>query len=369
MYQFSLLIKPAGPDCNLTCAHCFYSAKLRLFAGSIHRMPHEIIDTLIHDYMTIRLSNSSFCWSGGEPTLMGLDFFEKVVELQKKYGLPGQSVSNALQTNGTLLDDQWCKFLSRYNFLVGISLDGPKEYHDHYRNDAAGQGSFQSVMRAVKLCRKHKTEFNILTLLTDRNVNQPEIIYEFLLNQNITYMQFIPCIEKQNGQITAFSITPEQYGSFLCRIFDLWIKHDPRKVSIRCFDSLMMYLLHGHQSVCTFSKKCNDYVVVEHNGDVFPCDFFVEDEWRLGNIAKTPIAQIVASDRKRSFADLKFNISNRCFVCRHFALCRGGCLKERIILNNNFRDKSFFCQSYQMFFDYAVPKLMQVLPNTIRRMI
>ena len=332
-------------------------------------MSEEVLQALIRDYLALKLPQSSFCWQGGEPTLTGLEFFQHAIELQKKYGINGQIVGNSLQTNGTLLNDAWCKFLREYKFLVGISLDGPAQYHDYYRKNAAGQGSFERVMSAITLLKKHHVEFNILTLLTDHNVNDPDVLFEFLLDQGITYMQFIPCFEKEGGHIAPYSISPEQYGRFLCRLLDLWLAHGPQKISIRLFDSIMSYLLNGNQTMCTFQKKCGDYVVVEHNGDVFICDFFVEPQWLLGNLLETPIDQLASSQTKRLFSEKKNSVSNRCFVCRHFAICRGGCPKERVFLKNDYKDKSYFCQSYQMFFGYAVPKLMQVLPNTVHRTI
>jgi uncharacterized protein len=363
---FSLLIKPAGPDCNLACVHCFYAGKAQFFGGSTHRMSYEILDKLTQDYLLLRLPASSFYWQGGEPTLMGLEFFKQAIGLQKKYGANGQVVSNALQTNAMLLDDNWCEFLRQYRFLVGVSLDGPAQYHDYYRKNATGQGSFERVMSAITLLKKHHVEFNILTLLTNHNVNDPDVLFEFLLEQGITYMQFIPCFEKEGDHVAPYSITPEQYGRFLCRLLDLWLAYGPQKISIRLFDSIMSYLLNGNQTICTFQKKCNDYVVVEHNGDVFACDFFVEPQWLLGNLLEMPIDQLVNSQTKRLFSEKKNSASNRCFVCRHFAFCRGGCLKERCFLNNDYKDKSYFCQSYQIFFDYAVPKLVLLLPNIIR---
>jgi len=369
MSLFSLLIKPAGPDCNLACAHCFYADKAKVFGGLTHRMNYEILEKLTRDYISLRLPASSFCWQGGEPTLMGLEFFRLAIELQKKYGANGQIVSNSLQTNGILLDENWCEFLSQYKFLVGISLDGSAQYHDYYRRTLADQGSFDRVMTGISLLKKHHVEFNVLTLLTDRNVNDPDVLFSFLVEQGIKYMQFIPCFEKEGNNIAAYSITPEQYGKFLCRLLDLWLDYGPQKISIRLFDSIMSYLLGGHHTICTFQKKCYDYVVVEHNGDVFACDFFVEPKWHLGNILDTPINQLSTSEKKRLFSEKKHNVCNGCFVCRHFSICRGGCLKERVFLATDYHNKSYFCQSHRMFFDYAVPKLMQVIPKTICRKI
>ena len=369
MRPFSLLIKPAGPDCNLACSHCFYSDKSAMFGGKTHRMADSTLEKLVRDYLSLNFSPSAFCWQGGEPTLMGLEFFHRVVALEKKYTASGQAVTNALQTNATLLDDSWCKFLRDNKFLVGISLEGPVKYHDRYRKNAAGVGSFEHVMAAMELLKKHRVEFNVLTLLTDSNVDAPQEIFEFLVAQQITYMQFIPCFEKQDGQLASYSITPQQYGRFLCRLLDIWIANGPQKVSIRLFDSVLSHLFSSNHTLCTFGRKCNDYVVVEHNGDVFACDFFVEPQWRLGNMLETPIGELANSQTKRLFADKKSVVNNGCIVCRHFAVCRGGCIKERVFERNDYSDQSYFCRSYKMFFDYALPKLMGVLPAVSKRMI
>ena len=359
--SFTLLIKPTGPDCNLACKYCFYTGKTSLFGSGSHRMTEEVLDKLICDYMKLNLPVSDFAWQGGEPTLMGLDFFKKVVSLQKKYGRNGQTVGNSLQTNGLLLDEQWCEFLSEYNFLVGISLDGPKKFHDHYRLGGNGKGSYDSVTASIERCRKHNIPFNILVLLNNVNVNQPDEIFDFFIENQIQYLQFIPCVEKdpQNKTVTDFSITPEQYGDFLCRAFDRWMDFGPEKLSIRTFESVLSKCLAGEHSVCTFRNKCNDYVVVEHNGDVFSCDFFVEDRWHLGNIFETPIQKLADCEKKHQFSALKSALSNQCLTCRHLSLCRGGCLKDRIVLNDDYSAASYFCDSYKQFYDYAMPRFWQ----------
>ena len=363
MYPFTLLIKPAGPDCNLACKYCFYAEKHRLFGGKKHRMSDEIVEALVRDYMQLGFANCGFAWQGGEPTLMGLDFYRKVIELQKQYGQDGQTVGNALQTNAIVLDDdEWGRFLNENKVLVGISLDGPKKYHDHYRLDHAGRGSFDRVAAAIGTCRNHNVQFNILVLLNDHNVTAPDEIFDFLLELDIKYMQFIPCVEQdeKTGEILEYSITPEQYGKFLCRIFDRWYEYGPRKVSVRMFDSILSYCLHGRHTICTFSPKCDQYVVVEHNGDVFVCDFFVEEQWRLGNLLETPLGEVVSNARKRQFAQHKRNVHNRCLVCRYHDLCRGGCLKERLASGDSYQSVSYLCEGYKMLFDHALPKFREL---------
>lgn len=359
MKPFSLLIKPAGPDCNLDCKYCFYKDKKLLFGAGRHCMNGEILERLVKDYLSLRFPVSSFAWQGGEPTLMGLDFYKKAVELQQQFSQNGQVVSNALQTNGILLNDKWCEFLRKYKFLVGISLDGPKDYHDYYRINKAGKGTFDKVIMAVEKCRKHKVEFNILVLLNNRNVTAPDKLLGFFIEHSIEYVQFIPCVEKETNVVSNFSITPKQYGEFLCRIFDCWYEYGPEKLSIRLFDSTLNYLVHGEHTNCIFRRSCNDYIVIEHNGDVFCCDFFVDQEYRLGNILEKPIGELFRGQRKQRFARQKETLHNKCLICRHSAICRGGCLKERVVVSNDFVNPSYFCESYKRFFDYSLPRLAQ----------
>jgi uncharacterized protein len=326
-------------------------------------MSDEVLEKMVRDYMQLGFAHCGFAWQGGEPTLMGLDFYKKVVEFQKKYGKDGQSVSNALQTNAVILDDKWCKFLAENNFLVGISIDGPKKFHDYYRLDHSGKGTYDRVIRAINKCKEHGVDYNTLTLLNNRNVEHPEEIFDFLLNLGVDYMQFIPCVEldEQTNEVTNFSITAQQYGEFLCRLFDKWYEHGPTKVSIRDFDSILNYCLTGKHTICTFGRKCADYIVIEHQGDAFPCDFFVESKWKLGNIFETPIDQLAFSNRKKEFAEKKENLANKCLVCRHLSICRGGCMKDRAPFDkHNYGAESYFCKGYLKFFDYALPKFMQL---------
>ncbi len=364
MRPFTLLIKPAGPDCNIACGYCFYSGKTSLFGEGKHRMSDEVLDKLVGSYVGLRFGASSFAWQGGEPTLMGLDFYKKVVEVQQKYGADGQVVTNALQTNGILLDEKWCRFLAEYKFLVGISCDGPKEYHDYYRQTRSGEGTFDKVMAGIENCRRHKVEFNVLVLVNNMNVEAADELFDFFREHKVKYLQFVQCVESRfigaTGQIAQFSITPEQYGEFLCRMFDRWAEYGPERISIRTFDSILSYLMVGEHSICTFRPQCNDYIVVEHNGDAFCCDFFVEDRWRLGNILETPIEKLAADKKKRQFARLKTSISNKCLVCRHLDVCRGGCLKDRIVTDGDYKAPSYFCAGYKRFFDYALPRFTQI---------
>ena len=276
MTPFTLLIKPSGSDCNLDCSYCFYKNRSPDVGTGRQRMTEQVLEKLIKDYLRPGFPVAGFAWQGGEPTLMGLDFYKKAVELQKKYASPNQQVSNSLQTNAILLDEKWCQFLHDNNFLVGISIDGPACFHDYYRIDHAGKGTFDKVISAIEICREYKVEFNVLVLLNNKNVEHPDELFDFFIKKGIGYLQFIPCVEIDpvTNKIAQFSISPAQYGKFLCRLFDRWADYGPTKLSIRDFESILSFCLTGRGTLCTFDRQCSQYIVVEHNGDCFPCDFF-----------------------------------------------------------------------------------------------
>ncbi|HUU18228.1 MAG TPA: anaerobic sulfatase maturase [Sedimentisphaerales bacterium] len=362
MQLFTLLIKPSGSDCNIDCRYCFYKDRASEFGKGRQRMSDEVLIKLVKDYMQLGFGVVGFAWQGGEPTLMGVDFFRRAVELQKKYGSNGQEVSNTLQTNGVLLDDNWCRFLYENKFLLGISIDGSKEFHNKYRVDHSGAGTFERVMRGINNCKKHKVEFSALVLLNSKNVEHPERLFDFLIENELTYLQFIPCVEREpaTNKIAEFSITPKQYGDFLCRLFDLWYEYGPEKLNIREFDSLVTYYVMGKHTICTYSKHCAGFVVVEHSGEAFCCEFFVGPKWRLGNILETPLEKLSTSSIKRAFARDKQNLCNKCLLCGHLDICRGGCMKDRIRFKAEDSKESYFCESYKQFFDYTIPRFMQI---------
>ncbi|MHC4742750.1 MAG: anaerobic sulfatase maturase [Planctomycetota bacterium] len=363
MKPFTLLIKPSGSDCNIDCAYCFYKGRSGQVGQGRQRMSEEVLERLVKDYMELGLSVSGFAWQGGEPTLMGVDFFAGAVELQKRYGRVGQQVSNKMQTNGVLLDEKWCRFLHENKFLLGISIDGPKEFHDKYRLDYSGAGTFEKVMRGIECCKDYDVEFSALIVLNNANVEDPERLFGFILENDLTYLQFIPCIERdpQTGEPAEFSITPQQYGEFLCRLFDLWVEHGPEKLNIRDFDSLVTYYVMGEATMCTYSKQCTGFVVIEHNGDAYCCEFFVEPDWRIGNIMEIPLPKLAADSRKRTFARNKQRLCSQCLLCAHLDICRGGCVKDRMRITGDGPDQaSYFCEAYKQFFDHAKPRMMQI---------
>lgn len=363
MQPFTLLLKPSGSDCNIDCRYCFYKGRPSEYGRGKQRMSDEVLEKLVKDYMRLAFPVVGFAWQGGEPTLMGVDFFRRAVELQKRYGSSGQQISNTMQTNGVLLDEDWCRFLHENKFLLGISIDGPKQFHDRYRIDFSGAGTFDRVMRSIENCKRHKVEFNALVLLNDRNVGHPDTLFDFLIENELYYVQFIPCIEADptTGEVADFSITPEQYGDFLCRLFDLWYNYGPDKVNIREFDSVTTYYVLGNHTICTYAKQCAGFVVVEHTGEAFCCEFFVEPKWRLGDILDTPLEELAASSLKRRFAREKEKLCGKCLVCTHLDICRGGCMKDRVRLDAGQGGReSYFCRAYKQFFDHALPRFMRI---------
>lgn len=354
----SVLAKPAGPDCNLRCTYCFYRQKAGMFPESkIHRMSESTLENLIAQSMEYGRDLVMFSWQGGEPTLMGLEFFKKVVKIQERYLRPTQVVSNALQTNGTLLDRQWAKFLREHAFLVGVSLDGPKSLHDHYRRDGNGKGTYDRVLQTIRMLMEEGVEVNTLTLVNDQNVQHPDSVYQALCATGVKWFQFVPCVEPGPKHSPAFySVNPELYGDFLCRLFDLWLD-SPIDISIRDFDDFML-IRQGHVSTtCTTKPYCGGYVVVEHTGDVFPCDFFVLPRWRLGNVNETPLSQLLHSDKLREFGEQKAKLSDHCHECPWLPYCYGGCCKYRIILGGSISEPTYLCPAYQRFYSHATSVL------------
>ena len=360
-----LLVKPASGDCNLECTYCFYRCKVGLYPDTrVHRMSPEVLEQMVVQYLAMA-PQANFCWQGGEPTLMGLDFFKTAVELMKRHGRNGQAVSNCLQTNGVLLDDAWAAFLIEYRFLLGLSLDGPREFHDRYRRTVDGRGSYDRVMAAVDLLRAHQVEFNILVVIEPHNVTEPETLYDFFVSHDLRFLQFIPCIEPDaTGRHPAeFSVTPEQYATFLERLFDRWYNGGYPEVSIRDFDEwLSVYMGHPAQT-CMFRATCGDYVVVEHNGDIYACDFQVEPQWRYGNIMEQPLEQIIRTPAADRFLALKPGLGDACRQCPWVRLCHGGCVRHRVVLGGSATQPSYFCRAYQEFFAYADSRFRQVADN------
>ena len=353
--NFSLLVKPASYCCNLRCRYCFYLRKCGLFGSGALRMDELVLSTMIRKFMAIGMPVSSFGWQGGEPTLMGLDFYRRALELQRQFAKPGQRVANALQTNGTLLDDQWGAFLNANKFLVGISVDGPEGIHDMSRVWADGRGSHADVMRGMDVLKRHGVEFNVLTLVSSANQDRPLEIYNYLKSLGVMYHQYIECVEfDEDRKLSPFSVDPLKWGQLLCAVFDEWIKADTRTVSVRLFDSVLVKLLDKVANVCALGTDCRQYFVVEHNGDIFPCDFHVNPEWRLGNILAEDFGPLLDSPLYRSFGTRKRELSAKCKACEFLDICAGCCPKNRPGANP--ATTSALCEGWKLFYGHSLER-------------
>jgi len=365
MRKVELLIKPVSYDCNLNCKYCFYKKTGTLYPGKRHLMREDVLEKLIFEFMTYAKGGPCiFSWQGGEPLLAGIDFFKKVIKLEKKHGKSGQCVSNTVQTNGTLLNNKWVKLFKEYNFLIGISLDGPPEVHNYYRRYLSGKGSFQKVMDGIDLLKKGNVEFNILSTLGKETAKNPKKIYNFFLSQGLYYLQFIPAVDRKNKKMSDFSITPQQYGDFLCGLFDAWWNNGNPFISIRLFDNILEIFLHKESSSCMFKNQCGEYIVVEFNGDVYPCDFFVSREWKLGNIFENPPGQLFEK-AKSQFGKLKEIIPSDCQKCKWNFICHNGCLWFRWVKNGNIREKDYLCESYKKFFPYTMERFKKLSDSIV----
>ena len=353
---FSLLVKPAGADCNLACTYCFYLRKGALYPGATHRMSDEVLDALIRGYMATDQPVYSFGWQGGEPTLMGLEFFRKVTTLQRRYGRPGSRVANGLQTNATLIDDEFAEHLAAHRFLVGVSLDGPAELHDRYRRRAGGGQTHATVMETVQRLRRHNVDVNVLVLVSASNVHRVAEVYGFLKDRGLYYQQYIPCVEfTPGGERAPYAITGEQWGAFLSELFELWLPSDTRRVSIRHLDALMAFLLDGSRQMCTMGGRCDDYFVVEHTGDVYPCDFFVEPQLKVGNVLSDGWATLAGRPVRTKFAARKSDWAPVCRDCVHLPYCSGDCTNHREHAPPG--TGSWLCAGWRSFYDRAIPVL------------
>lgn len=361
MKQFSLLIKPASADCNLRCEYCFYIDLLDSGSKS-PRMTDETLEIMIKGYMsTDQNKQYTFGWQGGEPTLMGLDFFKKVIEFQLKYAPPGSSISNGLQTNATMITEDFAKFFGEYKFLLGVSLDGPESLHDYYRKTIGQKPTHALVMRGIERLKQHGVEFNILTLINNQTVKKAKEIYHYLLENGFLFHQYIPCVEfNVDGSLKPFSISGEEWGIFLTNLFDDWVKEDVKKVSIRLFDSIMQYLISGDYNVCYMQDNCVQYFVVEYDGGIYPCDFFVKENLLLGNVKTDSWADILKSKEYQDFGGQKGNWNNECDLCPYLSFCHGDCQKFRLRAPINSKEISVLCKGWKMFYTRKLPSFISI---------
>lgn len=356
----TILIKPTSWGCNLRCEYCFYLEKDQLYPGPLpeHRMTDDTLEELVKQAFE-RPAPPVFAWQGGEPTMMGLPFFQRALDLQRQFA-EGRPVQNTIQTNGLLLDEDWANFLRTNKFLVGLSLDGKQPVHDTYRRDVAGEGSWLKVQKAALLLMRKKVEVNALSTVNAESVHRGRETYRFLKALGFTYMQFIPIVETDSAdqsRSTEWSVNGTDYGRFLCDVFDEWKKDIDMerlhaKISIRYFDSLLHSYLGNRPPDCSMMNECGVYLVVEHNGDVYPCDFYVQQDLKLGNIHSGNMRLMLNSETQTQFGRMKSQFVNECRTCPWLSQCQGGCIKDRY-RDPRDRGRSHFCEATKIFLSHA----------------
>lgn len=360
----SILIKPASANCNMDCKYCFYKCL------SSHReeyskgfMTEETLETLVREAIAYADGSLTFAFQGGEPTLAGLDFFQKAVELQQKYNNKKLQIENTIQTNGLLIDEKWARFLGEHRFLVGLSLDGPKKMHDRYRKDAAGQDTFARIMHSVQLLEQYHVDYNVVTVVTNDTAKQASFLYKFWKRNHYPFVQFIPCmdeIKRQDGtqERSIYAVEPEQYGKFLCELFDLWYADFAagETMDIRMFSNLAQMAAGYPAEECGMNGCCNCYFVVEGDGSVYPCDFYCMDEWKLGTV-NDGFVQMKTSEKAKAFVEASRPVCAACQECPYFSLCRGGCRRWREPFVDGKPGLNQLCSAYRMFFAHAAERM------------
>jgi len=387
-----VVAKPIGPVCNLTCEYCFYLEKQSLFGpGEQYRMSDSVLSAFITNYITSQPTPIvEFVWQGGEPTLLGIDFFKRVMELQKPFS-GTKSITNSLQTNGTLLNEEWCRFLKIHKFMVGISLDGPKEIHNRYRKDKKGNGTFDWVYRGLTLLQKHKVEYNVMACVARETAAYPLEVYRFFKDTGVEFIQFTPIVERlpdahsahiglhlaapaaldcENGEteVTPWTVVPEAYGDFLIALYEEWVRHDVGKVFVMNFEWALNAWIGNPSPVCVHAKQCGRSLVIEHNGDVYACDHCVYPQYRLGNIMNDTLPRMVEKSLQSGFGVSKETALPRwCRECDVLAACQGGCPKQRF--EKTCEDEPgllFLCEGYKKFFRHIrkyLRAMTQLLEN------
>lgn len=369
-----VMLKPAGAHCNLACKYCYYLEKNNLYQNSHrHLMSDEMLEQFTREYIEAQtMPQVLFTWHGGEPLMRSIDFYKKALALQKKYA-HGKQIDNVIQTNGTLLTDEWCEFFAQNHWLVGISIDGPQEYHDHYRVTPAGKPSWEKVMQGISLLKKHRVEWNAMAVVNAYNAEHPLEFYHFFRDNGCQYLQFTPIVERltehEDGRTLASladdreipladaSVTPQQWGNFLCTIFDNWVRHDVGKTFVEIFDCTLANWMGVLPGICAYSKECGHAGVMEHNGDVYSCDHFVFPEYKLGNIREQSLIDMLYGEKQQAFSRLKHtSLPRQCKECDMEFACHGECPKNRFE-----KDKygepglNYLCQGYYQYYTHVAP--------------
>lgn len=369
-----VMLKPAGAHCNLACKYCYYLEKNKLYpTAQRHLMSDEMLEQFTREYIEAQTMNQMlFTWHGGEPLLRSIDFYRKALSLQQKYA-GGRCIDNVIQTNGMLLTDEWCEFFAQNHWLVGISIDGPQPYHDHYRLTAAGKPSWQKVMQGIKLLKKHGVEWNAMAVVNAYNVNHPLEFYRFFKENGCQFLQFTPIVERltrhEDGRTLASladkneiplseaSVTPEQWGYFLCAIFDEWVRKDVGKIFVEIFDCTLANWMGISPGICAYSKECGHAGVMEHNGDVYSCDHFVFPEYKLGNIRDHSLIDMLYGEQQQEFSRLKHSsLPRQCKECDMEFACHGECPKNRF-MKDKYGDSglNYLCPGYYHYYQHVAP--------------
>ena len=369
-----VMLKPAGAHCNLACKYCYYLEKNKLYPiTQRHQMSDEMLEQFTREYIEAQTMNQVlFTWHGGEPLLRSIDFYRKALSLQQKYA-GGRRIDNVIQTNGTLLTDEWCEFFAQNHWLVGISIDGPQPYHDHYRLTAAGTPSWQKVMQGIKLLKKHGVEWNAMAVVNAYNVNHPLEFYRFFKENGCQFLQFTPIVERQTRHedgrtlasladkneisLSEASVAPEQWGYFLCAIFDEWVRKDVGKIFVEIFDCTLANWMGISPGICAYSKECGHAGVMEHNGDVYSCDHFVFPEYKLGNIRDHSLIDMLYGEQQQEFSRLKHSsLPRQCKECDMEFACHGECPKNRF-MKDKYGDSglNYLCPGYYHYYQHVAP--------------
>ena len=369
-----VMTKPAGASCNLACEYCYYLEKLQLYRHDArHVMSDEMLERFVKQYIESQtMQQVLFCWHGGETLMRSLSFYEKVVRLQRQYA-QGRQIDNVIQTNGTMIDDRWAQFFHDQGWLVGVSIDGPEDFHDEYRRNKAGRPSWRQVMRGINCLNKHQVEWNAMAVVNDFNADYPLDFYQFFKDIGCHYLQFTPIVERisphpdgrhlasmaddAQAELADFSVTPEQWGHFLCTVFDQWVRNDVGSTFVQLFDATLANWMGMEGSLCTMARECGHAGVMEYNGDVYSCDHFVFPEYKLGNIRDNTLTEMMYSDRQRAFGQNKYrSLPQQCKSCHYLFACHGECPKNRFSETAQGEPGlNYLCQGYYRFFEHVAP--------------
>ena len=368
-----VMAKPVGAACNLQCSYCYYLEKSRLYDASSQLMSDEMLELFIREYIHSQTTlEVLFTWHGGEPLLRPISFYERALELQRQYA-NGRRIANCIQTNATLIDDEWCEFFRKNNFLVGVSIDGPQTMHDSLRTSRRGESSYRDVMRGLRLLNRHRVEWNAMATVNAANVEHPLEFYRYFRDElDCQFLQFTPVVERSclsdgesrlmhaaepSGEVLPYSVTAEQWGRFLCAIFDEWVRHDVGRMFVQLFDSTLANWVGEAVGVCTMSKYCGHAAVIEHNGDLYPCDHFVYEKYKIGNVLETDLRTLMTSEKQVRFGISKrTGLPKKCMACKWFFACHGECPKHRFnSTESGETGLNALCEGYEMFFSHVAP--------------